>query len=388
MEDDNNQRSYQTAEEESFMEEQNYIPKHHSHKFDIVKRKYHNTIASSSFLQRRNNQYDDETLIVSRTIEGKTSPTRKLDNFKMSSLDIFNDIMNPMEHGKPRKLAIYKNSLALCDIIFSDYVSKNSMHPFLLINEHAKIDDTLTHIFMLRMGWDDTVAAIVRAGYYLFDINYKTFSKFNIVNMQKIWNKCKINTDAIPNHIFCEDIFDHSKEQLSVVSHLGRKYEIFGGKNLPFLQCKKHHRLLDKVFVSGLTTSGNCIGLTDEYVVLGANKSPIMQLEGLLCNIDGKICNLDPRLSINEVNGKHVNNGYSITLTTASRQNKRKLFGSKKHRPSLFIDFVSNYLMDDEIDYNTIKKKLKTRHVKLVGNRIKASTILEYLSGSELLCVS
>jgi hypothetical protein len=278
MEDDNNQKLYQTAEGEKYMEEQNYIPKHHSHKFDIVKRKYNNSNGSSSFLHRRNNQHDDETLVVSRTIERKTSPTLKLDNFKMSSLDNFNDKIEPMEHGKPRKLTIYKNSLALCDIMLSDYVSKNSMHPFLLINEHAKIDETLTCIFMLKLGWDDTVAAIVRAGYYLYDINYKTFSKFNIVNMQKIWNKCKINTDAIPNHIFCEDIFDHSKEQLSVVRHLGRKYKIFGGKNLPFLQCQKHHRLLDKVFVSGLTTSGDCIGLTDEYIVLGANKSPIMQM--------------------------------------------------------------------------------------------------------------
>ena len=387
MEDE--KTTFKTPEEEKYEEEQNYIPTHHSHKFDIVKRKNRDSNKSFNLSRRRHKSYDDETLIVSRTIERKTSPSRRLDHFDGLSYNIFPDSTTPAEHGTPRKFVIFLNSLALCDITLSDYNS--GKHPYLIINEHAKIDDTLIHIFNLKMNWNDTIASIVRAGYHLYDVNHDLFSKYNLVNTVKIFSKRKIYTNNIPNQISSEEIVNGSRQSGSLVKHLGRKYETFGGKHLPFLRCKKHHRRLDTVFVTGLTIGADTIGLTNEYILLGACNSPYIELEGFLSNIDGNVCNLDPRAPIDESNRRCINRGYSITLTATSKQiNKKNTMSiSKKNNISLFIDFVLNYLMKDDVNFATIVKKLKTRHVYApINNRLKASTILAYLSGSDLQCVS
>ena len=58
MEDE--KTTFKTPEEEKYEEEQNYIPTHHSHKFDIVKRKNRDSNKSFNLSRRRHKSYDDK----------------------------------------------------------------------------------------------------------------------------------------------------------------------------------------------------------------------------------------------------------------------------------------------------------------------------------------
>ena len=159
------------------------------------------------------------------------------------------------------------------------------------------------------------------------------------------------------------------------------------GKNLPFYRCSKHHRLLDKSFVSALTVSRDAIGLTNEYILLGASKSPILKLEGFVCSVPGKICNLEPRALVDEDRmlneyEEDYRRDFSITLTTTSKQDQFNLVRSK----SFFTNFTMEYLMKRK--FTDIAKKLKSKHVRVQGRKLTASVIIEYLMDSESICTS
>ena len=185
-------------------------------------------------------------------------------------------------------------------------------------------------------------------------------SRFQVVTMSKIYDRPKISA-RMPHNIACESLIDECSSRACSAHQLGRKYEIFGGKNLPFYRCSKHHRLLDKSFVSALTVSRDTVGLTNEYILLGASKSPILKLEGFICSVPGKICNLDPRALIDEDRmlneyGEDYKRDFSITLTTTTsiespeielvqakinKQNRKEQLGihfvSFNERPGVFV---------------------------------------------------
>ena len=378
-----NQLLHQMEEEQEESKEQNYVPKHHRHDFDVVKRKHIDRWSAEGNI--RNRIYDDETLIVSRTIERTSKHSNGLDPIDWSkSLMPASDSFNPAEHGKPRNFTIYKNSLALCSIQVADY--KNVAHPYLLVKECTKIDETLSELFEMKRDWYSTLASIIRAGYYVFDLEDMETSRFQVVTMSKIYDRPKISA-RMPHNIACESLIDECSSRACSAHQLGRKYEIFGGKNLPFYRCSKHHRLLDKSFVSALTVSRDAIGLTNEYILLGASKSPILKLEGFICSVPGKICNLDPRALIDEDRmlneyGEDYKRDFSITLTTTtSKQDEINLLSSK----SFFTNFTIEYLMKRK--FIEIAKKLKSKHVHVRGRRLTASVIMEYLADSESICI-
>lgn len=369
-------------EESEESKEQNYVPNHHKHGFDVVRRKHVDKWSSEGSI--RNRIYDDETLIVSRTIERTSNRSKGLDPIDWSkSPMLLSHDSNPAEHGKPRNFTIYKNSLALCSIQVADY--KNVLHPYVLVKECTKIDETLAGLFDMKKDWCSTLASIIRAGYYVFDLQDTDISRFQIVTMSKIYDRPKI-ISRMPLPISCEGLIDEYSSRTCSPHQLGRKYEIFGGKNLPFYRCSKHHRLLDKSFISALTVSRDTIGLTNEYILLGASKSPILKLEGFLCSIPGKICTLDPRALVDEDfmfsdHGKDCRRDFSITLTTMSKQDQFSLVRPK----SFFTHFTMEYLMKRK--FTEIVTKLKSKHVRVQGRILKASVIMEYLTNSESICI-
>ena len=93
------------------------------------------------------------------------------------------DGLNPVDHGKPRNFTIYKNSLALCSIQVADY--KNVAHPYLLIKECTKIDETLSELFRMKRDWHSTLASIIRAGYYVFDLEDTEISDTKLLQCPK-----------------------------------------------------------------------------------------------------------------------------------------------------------------------------------------------------------
>jgi hypothetical protein len=143
--------------------------------------------------------------------------------------------------------------------------------------------ETAVSILDKNMGWKDTVRSLVRAGFCLIDsLPSSTYRTTRCWVAKLPWSVSNV-PERFGKHI------DHNVGHESSGS-CGRKFQVFGGRMLPFLSCGGHHRL-DAVLCTGIVADPKALlppSRIEKHCIL-CNGCPAIEVTGTFCDAPGNV---------------------------------------------------------------------------------------------------